>query len=115
MQISGSMLTQSHWKWRCFSLTDPRRVLPGQHHLPGTKPLTRKMFAGLHIMNPLLLRDIPVGQESSIINPYMDALEGGANIYGYDSTGYWSDVGTPERYDQAKRDAEDGILNWISW
>ena len=73
------------------------------------------MFAGVHIMNPLLLRDIPIGKESSIINPYMDWLEDGAKIYGYQATGYWSDVGTPERYDQAHQDAKDGKLDWITW
>ncbi len=106
-------------RWGALELDDTDRILTilGRGHPAAdtTQPITRKMFAGVHVMNPLLLRDIPIGQESSIINPYMDWLEHGAKIYGYQTAGYWSDVGTQERYDQAKRDAEDGILNWISW
>ncbi len=106
-------------QWGALELDDTDRVLTilgrGRHHAHTNHPITRKMFAGVHIMNPLLLRNIPIGQESSIINPYINWLEDGATIYGYQTTGYWSDVGTLERYDQANRDAEDGILNWISW
>lgn len=106
-------------RWGALELDDTDRILTilGRGHAPAhaTQRITRKMFAGVHIINPALLRDIPIGQESSIMNPYMDCLEQGATIYGHRTTGYWSDVGTRERYDQAQRDAEDGILNWISW
>tara|TARA_B100001971_G_scaffold213418_1_gene246726 strand:- start:5719 stop:6501 length:783 start_codon:yes stop_codon:yes gene_type:complete len=106
-------------RWGALELDNTNRIVTilgrGQPAAHKTQPITRKMFAGVHIMSPLLLRDIPIGQESSIISPYMKCLEDGAKIYGYQTTGYWSDVGTPERYDQTKRDAEDGILNWISW
>ena len=64
------------------------------------------MFAGIHVMHPMLLRDIPKGQASSIIDAYVVWLEQGADVYGYLISGYWSDVGTPERYAQAQRDAE---------
>ena len=106
-------------RWGVLELDDTDRILTilgrGQDDMHRTQPITRRMFAGVHIMNPLLLRDIPIGQESSIINPYMDWLEDGAKIYGYQATGYWSDVGTPERYDQAQQDAQDGKLGWITW
>jgi NDP-sugar pyrophosphorylase family protein len=106
-------------RWGVLELDDTDRILTilgrGQHHTHQTQKITRRMFAGVHIMNPLLLRDIPIGHESSIINPYMDWLEYGAKIYGYQTTGYWSDVGTPERYDQAQQDAKDGKLDWITW
>ena len=87
----------------------------GQRHARLTQPMTRRMFAGLHIMHPCLLRDIPIGKESSIIDPYMEWLEDGAEIYGHETTGYWSDVGTPKRYAQAQQDAKAGKLGWITW
>jgi len=106
-------------RWGALELDDTDRILTilgrGRPTANTIQKIRRKMFAGVHIMNPLLLHDIPIGQKSSIINPYMDWLEQDTKIYGYQTTGYWSDVGTLERYAQAKRDAENGILNWISW
>ena len=32
-------------------------------------------------------------------------------VAGYVFSGYWSDVGTPERYAQIQRDVEAGIVN----
>jgi NDP-sugar pyrophosphorylase family protein len=72
------------------------------------------MFAGIHVMDPLVLRDVPVSRETSIIDAYVTLLQRGSEIYGYPVTGYWSDVGTPERYTQAQRDAEAGRINLAS-
>lgn len=106
-------------QWGAIELADTDQILTilgqGKPIAHKTQSITCKMFAGVHIMNPILLRDIPIGKESSIITPYIHWLEDGAKIYGYLTTGYWSDVGTPERYNQAKRDAENGVLDWISW
>ena len=77
-------------------------------------PLFRRMFAGVHVMHPLLLRDIPKGQAFSIIDAYVAWLEQGAEVYGYMISGYWSDVGTPERYAQAQQDAEAGTIQLSS-
>lgn len=73
-------------------------------------PVTTRMFAGVHFMHPRLLDDVPAGRESSIIEAYVRAIQGGAMILGYEFTGYWSDVGTPERYAQAQRDVEAGRI-----
>jgi NDP-sugar pyrophosphorylase family protein len=58
-----------------------------------------------------LLRDVPVNRETSIIDAYVSWLERDGDIYGYVMSGYWSDVGTPERYTQAQRDADIGRIN----
>lgn len=79
----------------------------GLQHSASTSP---RMFAGVHVMHPRLLRDVPIGRESSIIDAYVRAIEGEATVLGYTVSGYWSDVGTPERYAQAQRDAEAGLL-----
>ena len=70
----------------------------------------KRMFAGVHVMHPQLLKDVPTGQASSIIDAYVDAIQRGAVIMGYGTDGYWSDVGTPERYAQAQQDAEKGLI-----
>jgi NDP-sugar pyrophosphorylase family protein len=72
-----------------------------------TKP---RMFAGIHILNPRLLRDVPKGKVSTIIEAYVAAIQRGDMVVGYELTGYWSDVGTPERYAQAEHDATSGLI-----
>jgi len=32
-------------------------------------------------------------------------------VLGYRMEGYWSDVGTPECYARAQRDADEGLIN----
>lgn len=70
-----------------------------------------RMFAGIHILHPRLLRDVPHGKESSIIDAYVRAIQTGERVVGYDFDGYWSDVGTPERYAQTEHDAAGGAIS----
>jgi NDP-sugar pyrophosphorylase family protein len=77
----------------------------------GAEPTFPRMFAGIHILSPRLLRDSPKGAPFSIIDPYVAAIERGERVLGYDMTGYWSDIGTPERYTQAERDAAAGLIS----
>lgn len=73
--------------------------------------LCRRMFAGVHVLDPCMLRHVPRGGSSSIIDAYVWWLERGAMVAGYVFSGYWSDVGTPQRYAQVQRDVEAGIIN----
>jgi NDP-sugar pyrophosphorylase family protein len=73
-------------------------------------PTQPRMFAGIHILHPRLLRDVPKGKESSIIDAYVSAIERDEPVLGYDLKGYWSDIGTPERYAQAEQAASDGRI-----
>jgi len=73
--------------------------------------IAKRMFAGVHLMHPQLLADVPAGLESSIIEAYVRAIQTGETIAGCELTGYWSDIGTPERYAQVQRDAEAGLIN----
>jgi NDP-sugar pyrophosphorylase family protein len=75
------------------------------------EPIEPRMFAGVQILHPRLLRALPHGKESSIIDAYIRGLEDGERILGYDFEGYWSDVGTPERYAQVEHDAASGLVN----
>jgi NDP-sugar pyrophosphorylase family protein len=68
------------------------------------------MFAGIHVLSTRLLRDVPKGVASTIIDPYVAAIQRGETILGYDLEGYWSDIGTPESYAQAEQDASAGLI-----
>jgi NDP-sugar pyrophosphorylase family protein len=72
--------------------------------------ITQRMFAGIHILHPRLLQQVPKGVVSSIIDPYVAAIERGEPVLGYDLHGYWSDIGTTERYTQAEHDARSGRI-----
>ncbi|MFO0775816.1 MAG: nucleotidyltransferase family protein [Nitrospiraceae bacterium] len=77
----------------------------------GTAAPVQRMFAGLHVFEPRVLQRLPpAGTESSVIEAYTGALADGELIVGYDVRGYWSDVGTPERYAQAERDVAVGLI-----
>jgi NDP-sugar pyrophosphorylase family protein len=68
----------------------------------------RRMFAGIHVVDPFLLRHVPAGVPSSIIEAYVLWLERGATVSSYLLTDYWSDVGTPQRYAQVQQDFDAG-------
>ncbi|HBH78900.1 MAG TPA: hypothetical protein DDY39_03645 [Nitrospira sp.] len=76
----------------------------------GATTIARRMFAGIHILHPRLLQQVPKGVVSSIIDPYVAAIERGEPVLGYDLHGYWSDIGTTERYTQAEHDARSGQI-----
>ena len=74
-------------------------------------PVKKRMFAGVHIIHPRLLVSVPAERESSIIDAYVGAIQQGETILAHEFSGYWSDIGTPERYAQAQRDAEAGVID----
>ena len=77
---------------------------------PQAKPLpTPCMFAGIHVLEPAILDAIPPGP-GSIIDVYHRLLGKGLVLRGWRMNGYWSDIGTRERYEQAERDAAEGRL-----
>lgn len=78
--------------------------------LTETCPTVPRMFAGIHILEPRLLQDVPKGVMSSIIDPYVAAISRGDTVLGYDLNGYWSDIGTVERYEQAEQDVRAGLI-----
>ena len=74
----------------------------------------RRMFTGVHIIDPELLHAEQEGVAFSIIDTYTRSLAHGYNLFGFVHAGYWSDVGTPERYRQAQADAESGKFLVVS-
>ena len=75
----------------------------------GDPPGRPYMFAGIHVMEPAVLDAIPPGP-GSIIDVYHALLGKGLLLRGWRMSGYWSDIGTRERYEQAERDAAEGRL-----
>ncbi len=78
----------------------------GVRELQQNQTIARRMFAGVHILDPALLQPEPEGISFSVIETYIKALAKGFCLFGYLHAGYWSDVGTVERYTQAQEDAE---------
>jgi len=102
-------------RWGVVEVDDQQRVLSingrGRAEADSSVRRARRMFAGVHVMDSRLLRHVPLGLESSIIEAYVGEIARGERILGYGMERYWSDVGTPDRYAQAQRDAEAGLIN----
>src|SRR5262245_15236156 len=83
-------------------------------HAPATGQET--MFACMQIVDPQVLARIhPDGFSMTTTDVYPALLEQQEAVYGYRYTGYWIDIGVPERYRQAHWDLLDGALGdaWL--
>ncbi|MGE3152876.1 MAG: NDP-sugar synthase [Nitrospiraceae bacterium] len=99
-------------QWGLVEIDGARRILRinGQGRESREESFPR-MFAGVHLLHPRLLRSLRAGQPSSIIEAYLSAIARDEPVLGFDLTGYWSDIGTPERYAQAERDVANGRIS----
>ncbi len=100
-------------RWGPVAIDADSRILQinGKPQLaPHAEPLPAPcMFAGIHVLEPTILDAIPPGP-GSIIDVYRALLGKGQVLRGYRMSGYWSDIGTRERYEQTERDAVEGRL-----
>ena len=105
-------------RWGVVEATADHRVMTingqGKTSPHPESPLLRYMFAGVHVVDHELLRHCPSGQFSSIIDGYVAELEQNSLVHGYVAAGYWSDIGTLERYTQAQGDFEAGRIDLLS-
>ena len=67
-------------------------------------PLSQKMFSGIHVMEPRVLDYIPDHGFYSIIDAYVEMLKRDEPLAAHLLKGYWTDIGTPERYQKACED-----------
>jgi len=98
--------------WGPVTLDAHGRILQINGNPPLAEPraaLPACMFAGIHVMERAVLNAIPSGP-GSIIDVYGSLLRQGRPLQGYRMSGYWSDIGNPERYAQAQRDVAEGRL-----
>lgn len=70
---------------------------------------TNLVNAGAYILHRDVLADVARGERISIERDIFPTLVD-AGLYGYESAGYWLDIGTPERYLQATYDILDGAV-----
>jgi mannose-1-phosphate guanylyltransferase len=72
---------------------------------------TNLINAGAYILERTVLAGMaPAGTKVSIEREVFPALVGDG-LYGYESDGYWLDIGTPERYLQGTFDILEGIVS----
>ncbi|MBI3812359.1 MAG: NDP-sugar synthase [Nitrospirae bacterium] len=68
------------------------------------EPLSKRMFAGIHVMDPRVLAYIPGQGFSTIVDVYIEMIRKGERLVGQTVKDYWVDIGTPERYRHAQED-----------
>ncbi len=79
------------------------------------QPVSNLINAGVYIMQPDILNEIPSGEEVSIekeIFPHL--IKTGRKLFAYMHNGYWMDVGTIEKYKNANFDVIEGKVNFNS-
>ncbi|MFC1888787.1 NDP-sugar synthase [Thermodesulfobacteriota bacterium] len=97
-------------KWGAVSVDEGMRVrsVVGRPAVVG-KDLKDFMFTGAHVMEPAVFRYMPAGRPFSITGvTYPDMIAAGERVLAYLHHGYWTDLGTPERYESACVDLEAG-------
>ncbi len=70
---------------------------------------TNLVNAGAYVLERDVLAGIPAGRHVSIEREVFPTLVD-AGLYGYEASGYWLDIGTPQRYLQATYDILDGAV-----
>jgi len=64
----------------------------------------RLMFTGLHILEPAVFDYMPLHTDIfSIVDVYLAMLRSGERLMGFEMKGFWTDLGTPARYEQFQR------------
>jgi mannose-1-phosphate guanylyltransferase len=71
---------------------------------------TNRINAGAYVLEREVVESIPAGQAVSFEREVFPALVGNG-LYGYDSAGYWIDIGTPDRYLEATWDLLAGRVH----
>ena len=73
--------------------------------LDAPKGLIKRMFTGIHVLEPKVFDYIPTGVFSPITDTYVAMLQKNERLFGYSMNTFWADLGTPERY----RDVSEAI------
>ncbi len=68
-------------------------------------------FTGLQIIGPQLLETLPAAGKSACLikDGYLPMIKNGGKVSAYIYEGYWQDLGTPKRYEQAKLELAKNI------
>jgi len=90
---------------------DGGRVLGFIEKPPRDEAPTNLINAGVYLIEPSVLERIPAGREHSAERVLFPELVDAGSLYATRLEGYWMDVGTPDKYLQANRDALEGRLH----
>lgn len=75
-------------------------------------PVSNLINAGIYIIQPDILNEIPAGREISIEKEvFPDLIKKGKKLFAYIHKGYWKDVGTIQNYKAANFDIVEGKVN----
>lgn len=98
-------------KWGPVGIDSGHRIrqIRGRPQNPQEK-LEKRMFTGIHLVDPEIFKYLPEKEESDIIETYIDLISRGKVLSGHTMTGYWMDIGTPERYKQIQDDFKEGKI-----
>ncbi|MDQ3793931.1 MAG: NDP-sugar synthase [Actinomycetota bacterium] len=81
-----------------------------------TEPIPGVVNAGTYALHPRALDGVPTDRPVSIEREVFPSLiERGEPVYGFLGTGYWMDLGTPEKYLQATFDALEGRIGGLDY
>lgn len=77
--------------------------------------ITRKgLFTGIHVLEPEVLDLLPTGESCINQTAYPQLVREGQPVFAHFQQGFWSDVGTPERYLEANRAVLGEDLPWLN-
>jgi mannose-1-phosphate guanylyltransferase len=85
------------------------RVLAFVEKPPRDAAPTNLINAGIYVLEPSVLDDIPGDRPVSVERETFPALVAEGRVYATDEARYWIDTGTPETYLQAQIDLLDGV------
>ena len=96
-------------RYGAVEIDDAERIcnLRGQIEVAADLPRRQRMFTGIHLLTPAILPAIPTSGYCDIADVYIDLIRRGFPLFGQTMTGYWNDIGTPDRYHQAERDLQE--------
>lgn len=78
--------------------------------------LRKRMFTGVHILEPAVFDYIPPMIFYSITDSYIEMLKKEECLFGYfmedgtPSAGYWTDIGVQKRYQEVNQEMKDGKI-----
>lgn len=97
--------------WGAIEIDAEQRIRQFVGKLPKSgAPLRKLMFTGVHVLEPVVFDYLRSVFSSINEDFYPKAIAAGVPIYGYVYEGYWSDVGTWESLETARRDAAAGRI-----
>lgn len=72
--------------------------------------LEKRMFTGVHIMDPKVFEYLPENKYANIMDAYHRMMAEQRILMGFTMSGYWQDLGTHDRYEAARENLRLGNI-----